>query len=161
MEKEIYKISYVKNFLQDVVHPAWLKQKKLRPHRPISYSIARIKDEKKRSYTFVLDFSNELIKHNLENEIIFKVTTKKFISKEYDFSDEWQEYQIQQEKVNNYLKLLSLLGFDENNQIKEPDLVGDFLKKESNVVCCECNNSFNKSLCLTYLLIGIFNLVPQ
>ena len=38
--------------------------------------------------------------------------------------------QIQQEKVNNYLKLLSLLGFDEDSQIKEPDLVGDFLKKD-------------------------------
>ena len=39
--------------------------------------------------------------------------------------------------------------------------LADFLKKESKVVCCECNNSLSKLLCFTYLLIGIFNLVPQ
>ena len=37
---------------------------------------------------------------------------------------------LQEEKVNNYLKLLKLLGFNENNQIKDSDLVGDFLKKD-------------------------------
>ena len=97
MEKEIYKIDYVKNFLHTVVHPVWLKQKKLLPHRSISYQVVKIKDRK--SYTYILDFSREQIKHNIEDEIIFKVTSKKFISKEYDFSSEWQEYQIKQENT--------------------------------------------------------------
>lgn len=37
---------------------------------------------------------------------------------------------VQQEKVNNYLKLLKLLGFNDDNEIKDSDLVGDFLKKD-------------------------------
>ena len=101
MEKEIYKISYVKNFLHDVVHPRWVKQRKMLPHRPISYSISRMKDERKRSYIYVLNFKTDLIKHNIEEEISFRVTTKKFISKEYDFSREWQAYQIQQENIKS------------------------------------------------------------
>ena len=99
MEKEIYKISYVKNFLQDVVHPVWLKEGKLLRHRPIAYQLARIKADNNKSYNFVLDFSNDLIQHNMKGEINFKVTAKKFISKEYDFSSEWQAYQIHEENT--------------------------------------------------------------
>ena len=47
MEKEIYKVEYVKDFLRYVVHPIWKKQNKLKPHRPVMYSLTKMKDEKK------------------------------------------------------------------------------------------------------------------
>lgn len=37
---------------------------------------------------------------------------------------------LQEEKVNNYLRLLSMLGFNDKNEISDSDLVGDFLKKD-------------------------------
>ena len=99
MKKEIYEIAYVKDFLRYVVHPIWLKQHKLRPHRPVIYQLIRIVDEKKRSHIFVVDFSQEFIKHNIEDEISFRVTQKKFVSNEYDFSKEWQEYQLENQQT--------------------------------------------------------------
>jgi hypothetical protein len=98
MNKEIYEMQYVKDFLRYVVHPIWLQQRKLRPHRPVMYQLIRRVDEKKRSHIFVVDFSQEFIKHNIEDEITFRVTQKKFVSNEYDFSDEWQQYQLENQQ---------------------------------------------------------------
>ena len=99
MEKEIYEIAYVKDFLRYVVHPIWLKQQKLRPHRPIIYNLIKIFDGTKKSHTFVVDFSKEPIKHNIEDMITFRVTQKKFVSNEYDSSNEWQEYQLENQQA--------------------------------------------------------------
>ena len=98
MEKEIYSVKYVSEFLQKVVHPLWIKEGKLLRHRPIAYDLMRVKNEKKRSYIFVLDFTNSVIKHNID-KIEFKVTRKSFKSAEQDFSDLWQQYQIAKENV--------------------------------------------------------------
>lgn len=101
MAKEIYQISYVKEFLNNVVHPVWIKEGKLLRHRPITYQLVRIKADNNKSYNFIVDFSKALIKHNIEDEVNFKVTSKKFISKEYDFSSEWQAFQTTKETVQS------------------------------------------------------------
>ena len=99
MDKDIYEIKYVKEFLKEVVHPIWFKNGKLKAHRPINYEITRIKEDGKRSYNFVLDFSKSLHKDNFTENLSFKVTTRMFISNEYDFSKEWQAFQKSKENV--------------------------------------------------------------
>ena len=99
MDKDIYKIKYVKEFLKDVAHPVWVRDGKLKAHRPINYGITRIKEDGKRSYTFVFDFNNSSDKSMVAESLSFKVTTKMFVSNEYDFSKEWQAFQKNKENL--------------------------------------------------------------
>ena len=96
MEK--YTVEDVKYFIKDIIVEKLRKDGKLKRKRPIQYNLSIITDNKKRSKIYILDFSMSL-ENNMPEPLEFKVTAKKFISKEYDFSSEWQQYLKQQENI--------------------------------------------------------------
>lgn len=63
---------------------------------------------------------------DIDNNNVINATSKYYFdNKLIDKLDK-----VQEEKVNNYLKLLRLYGFNDESEISNSDAVGDFLKKD-------------------------------
>jgi len=97
MEK--YTLQDIKYFIKEVVVEALRKDNLLKRRRPVEYSMSVITDNKK-SKIYVLDFSMS-IDSVITEPLEFRINSKKFICKEYDFSYQWQQYLKQQQSIKS------------------------------------------------------------
>lgn len=82
----------IKEFFKDVVLAKWAKEGKLKK-RPISYTLTKYKEDKKRTYSYSVKLSELMIADPiLKSSIEFKINTKTFKCLGYDFSIQWQNF---------------------------------------------------------------------
>ena len=91
---------------------------------PLIHDISKISNEYKEKNPLKLMEIKCFLDINEDN--VISVNSRFFIDETELFTLD----DIQKEKVNNYNKLLSLYGFDDEGLIKDSDLVGEFLKKD-------------------------------